>query len=91
MRHTKKPPAIAPQTAKNNPHPATNTIKEKYTINCGDNLNILPNLPQNSVDLTITSPLTFNNENTPLPGKAMKTQSTNIWTTLSQRSRKSYE
>ena len=59
MRHTRKPPAIAPQTAKDNPHPAANTIKEKYTISCGDNLDVLPNLPPHSVDLTITSPPYF--------------------------------
>lgn len=60
MRYTKKPPAIALQTAKDNPHSAAaNTIKEKYTISCGDNLDVLSNLPPNSVDLTITSPPYF--------------------------------
>ena len=59
MRYTKKPPAVASQTDKNNSYLTANTINEKYTISCGDNLKILPNLLPNSVDLTITSPPYF--------------------------------
>jgi len=42
--------------AQETPAVATNG---NYTISCGDNLNVLPNLPPNSVDLTITSPPYF--------------------------------
>lgn len=59
LRYTKGPPAVAPQTAKDAPLLASNIINEKYTISCGDNLDVLPNLPPNSVDLTITSPPYF--------------------------------
>lgn len=59
LRYTKGSPSVASQTAKDNPHLAANIINEKYTISCGDNLKVLPNLPPNSIDLTITSPPYF--------------------------------